>query len=575
MKTAPRPDSDKTTLAYSYVRFSTPEQRKGDSLRRQTEAAKAWCDAHGAKLDESTTLHDLGTSAFRGDHCKNPDRNALAGFLKLVEDGRVPRGSYLVIESLDRLSREHIRPALSLLLSLIDAGVRIVQLKPVEVIYDEAVEPMQLMMALMELSRGNSESMVKSQRVGAAWDARRTHARAGRKLLTARLPAWVAVETVREDSFTLAIIPERAKIIRRIFELAIAGLGAVRIVRQLQKDKVPAFGSSGKWNRIYVRLILGDRRVLGEFQPRSNGKPDGAAVEDYFPRVVSDTDFERAAGAAAGRVFLGRGVTRQGKLADPFAGLVRDARDGASYIATAMGAKGKNYRCLKNSNAIEGRGQSGRTFSLQAFEGAVLSCLREIDPHEILNGDHGVDESLALAGQLAGVEARIAELEAELANGDVAALARVLRGLEARKRELAEALAEARQKAAHPLSESWGEAQSLIEVLNSAPDPEDARLRLRSALRRMVDVIYLLVVPRGSVRLAAVQIWFAGGKKHRDYLIVNKAAAYKRKGGWWARSLDPSLATDIDLRDPASVQDLATTLERIDLDLLTAATTVQ
>jgi DNA invertase Pin-like site-specific DNA recombinase len=567
MKTAPRPDSDKTALAYSYVRFSTPEQRKGDSLRRQTEAAKAWCDAHGAKLDESTTLHDLGTLAFRGDHCKNPDRNALAGFLKLVENGRVPRGSYLVIESLDRLSREHIRPALSLLLSLIDAGVRIVQLKPVEMLYDEAVEPMQLMMALMELSHGNSESAMKSQRVGAAWDARRTHARDGRKLLTGRLPAWVTIEAIHADSFTLAIVPDHAKIIRRIFDLAIAGLGPVRIVRQFQREKVPAFGSSGKWNRIYVRSILVDRRVLGEFQPRSDGKPDGDVIKDYFPKVVSEEDFERAAGMAATRYFPEHGPTRQGKHADPFAGLVRDARDGASYTVTAMGAKGKSYRCLKNYNATEGRGQSGNTFPLRTFEDAVLSCLREIDPHEILNGDHGPDESLALAGQLASVEARIAEVEAELlANGDVAALARVLRGLESRKRELAAALAEARQKAAHPLSESWGEAQSLIELLNSAPDPIDARLRLRSALRRMVDVIYLLVVPRGSIRLAAVQIWFAGGQKHRDYLIVNKAAGYKRKGGWWTRSLPPDLATDLDLRIPTHAAGLAEALEAVDLD---------
>src|SRR5260370_787368 len=34
-----------------------------------------------------------------------------AGFLKLVEPGRVPRGSFLIIENLDRLSREHIQPA--------------------------------------------------------------------------------------------------------------------------------------------------------------------------------------------------------------------------------------------------------------------------------------------------------------------------------------------------------------------------------------------------------------------------------------------------------------------------------
>jgi hypothetical protein len=112
-------------------------------------------------------------------------------------------------------------------------------------VYDEAVGPMQLMMALLELSRGNSESVVKSQRVGAAWDARRTHAREGRKLFTGKLPAWVKVEAIHEDSFTLTLDPGRAKTIRRIFEMTAAGQGPIRIVRQFQKEKGPAFGSSG------------------------------------------------------------------------------------------------------------------------------------------------------------------------------------------------------------------------------------------------------------------------------------------------------------------------------------------
>src|SRR5262249_2777712 len=116
------------TIAYSYVRFSSPKQAEGDSLRRQTEAAAAWAKRNKARLDTSLTTHDLGKSAYTGEHRKNPDRHALAAFLRLVEGGKVPRGSYLIVESLDRLSREHIRPALTLLLNLIDAGVRIIQL---------------------------------------------------------------------------------------------------------------------------------------------------------------------------------------------------------------------------------------------------------------------------------------------------------------------------------------------------------------------------------------------------------------------------------------------------------------
>src|SRR5262245_11384720 len=119
-------DHTDSPLAYSYVRFSSPEQAKGDSLRRQTEAAAEWCKRSKVRLDTTTTFRDLGKSAFLGDHRTNPDRHALARFLKMVEDGKVPRGSYLLIENLDRLSREHVLPALSLLLNLIQDGIRVV-----------------------------------------------------------------------------------------------------------------------------------------------------------------------------------------------------------------------------------------------------------------------------------------------------------------------------------------------------------------------------------------------------------------------------------------------------------------
>src|SRR5579871_875103 len=124
-------------VAYSLLRFSSPEQSTGDSRRRQVEAAKEWAARKGVALDESLWLFDPAVSAFTGTHRSNPDRHALASFLRLVERGMVARGSYLVVENLDRLSREHIQPALLLALNLLQEGIRLVQLKPTEMIFDD------------------------------------------------------------------------------------------------------------------------------------------------------------------------------------------------------------------------------------------------------------------------------------------------------------------------------------------------------------------------------------------------------------------------------------------------------
>jgi len=191
-------------VAYSYVRFSTPEQKRGDSLRRQTEAAARWCERNDVHLDSSLTFRDLGKSAYLGEHRKNSDRHALATFLKMVEDGKIPRGSFLIIESLDRLTREHVRAGLMLLLGLIESGVRIVQLSPSELVYDEKSDEMGLMLAIVELSRGHRESKRKSDLSGPAWRKKKEGAREG-EIVTERLPAWVKIQDGK-----LALIPERA-----------------------------------------------------------------------------------------------------------------------------------------------------------------------------------------------------------------------------------------------------------------------------------------------------------------------------------------------------------------------------
>jgi len=46
-------------LAYSYIRFSTPDQMQGDSERRQLALAQAYCKKKGLELDDRLTLRDL------------------------------------------------------------------------------------------------------------------------------------------------------------------------------------------------------------------------------------------------------------------------------------------------------------------------------------------------------------------------------------------------------------------------------------------------------------------------------------------------------------------------------------
>jgi DNA invertase Pin-like site-specific DNA recombinase len=579
------------STAYSYVRFSTPEQRNGDSLRRQTEAAQAWCDRNNARLDTSTTLHDLGTSAFRGSHRQNPDRNALAAFLKLVEDGKVERGSLLLIESLDRLTREHIRPALTLLLNLIDKGVRVVQLKPVELVYDEDVEPMQLMMALMELSRGNSESRMKSSRVGAAWKEKRDRARRGDcqvatktmgencQFLTRRVPGWIEVRGGKLHS-----IPRHVATIKQIFAWSAQGLGDKQITRKLIADQVPAFLTTvrrkdrngvvtekpGTWNRVYVKILLTDRRVLGELQLYdSDGDPDGEPIKGYFPRVIKQAQWDAARRGTGKR-------PRSVKHCDLFPGLLFEALSGGTMMATTRMDKDKVSRVLVNVASEQARAPC-ISFPLPTFERAILTCLAEVDPESVLAEAKEVDDRAVLEGEIIAIDAELAEAGAFMAQeGFSVAIGNRVRDLETKKGEKLALLAEAQTRAALPLDRSWANTTSLLEVLDTAPDQTEVRIRLRAELRRIIDSIHLVIVPRRRDRLCAVSMHFSGGGR-RDYIILHRPSRSNGKatvpGHWRVSSWRAEPYKEIGLPQPdiASIEDaaeMASTLAIVPPDVL-------
>ena len=87
--------------AYSYQRFSSAAQSAGDSVIRQSSLAAAYAAQHGLHLDDQLTIRDLGISGYRGE---NATQGNLARFLTAVRDGQIAEGSFLLIESLDRLS---------------------------------------------------------------------------------------------------------------------------------------------------------------------------------------------------------------------------------------------------------------------------------------------------------------------------------------------------------------------------------------------------------------------------------------------------------------------------------------
>ncbi|MCY1222425.1 Recombinase [compost metagenome] len=275
---------------------------KGDSKRRQTDLATLYAHRHGLDLD-SSSFQDLGVSAFKGD---NAATGALRQFRNAVEEGLIPRGSFLLVESLDRLTRDHIVAAQSLFMAIIAAGVSVVTIQPgAERLYSvESLKasPTDLIIAIVEMMRAHGESAAKASRLKEAWKAKR--ANLGTRALTNIAPAWLTPRPSR-DGFDL--VEDRAEIVRNIFRDYLAGVGKESIAEALNAAGVKPFGRSPFWRRSYIQKILVNPAVVGTFLPHTEERRDGRTIRTpcepvpgYFPAVVSEEDFQAADAISAG-----------------------------------------------------------------------------------------------------------------------------------------------------------------------------------------------------------------------------------------------------------------------------------
>ncbi len=397
------------TKAYSYIRFSTPDQMKGDSLRRQMELSKLYAEDNGLDFDESLTIKDLGISAYRSSNIK---RGALGLFLKAVESGRVDKGSYLLIESLDRLSRDTVFEAMAQFISIIKNGIVIVTLVDKRAYKLGDINETELMFSLMIMSRAHDESKMKGFRISSAWSNKRKNSHIQK--LTARCPAWLELSP---DRSTFNEINNRVEVVKSIFEMTINGLGKIRIAKRLNENGVPVFGRGKGWHDSYLHKILNNRAVLGEFQAHKleDGKRIACdePVKGYFPVIISETTFHKAQASTLSRRF--RAGPTGTKVSNLFTNICKCAYCGSSMRFQDKGKLPKGGKRLVCSAAIRGYGcKITKGWRYEHFEMAVLANLSELNIDEVLN-DESRNADLKLLKEEIGTTAdRLQECETRL-----------------------------------------------------------------------------------------------------------------------------------------------------------------
>lgn len=486
------------TKAYSYVRFSTPSQAAGASLQRQTEKAAKYALEHGLTLDTELKMTDLGVSAYRG---KNAHTGALGGFLKAVDAGYVQRGSYLLIENMDRLSRADIVTAQGLFLQLVGSGINLVTLTNGEAYSAERFqrEPEAIFLVVLELIRANKESVRKGQLVGDA-KARKKQRLAENGLegkpYTRQTPAWL---TWSDKEGRYELIHERADIVREMFERMDKGDGLTRIARDLNQRGVPTWARSGNqrtadhWRTSYIRKVLTSSAPIGTFTPhttthdevtRARRDEPMAPVENLFPAAVDANTYWRVNRKLSTKAARGRNAKQPPKSI--VSGIIFCATCGHAVTRVAKGdyvylvcsranmrAEGCDYKAVRYDTVDKALRGNARHLIKDAPRGKTTTALeKQIDELQA-NADRVEQWVFDLADLAARNRTPVADRRLGKAERELKAIQKQLRDLRAQRDTMTTASVKDRLKAVE-------------HVLTRSSDVTETNAALRDAIRRIV-----------------------------------------------------------------------------------------
>lgn len=267
---------NRTSISYS--RFSSDQQKLGDSLKRQLETYQSIVKQHSL-IDIGQAFIDEGKSAYKGKHLDAQ----LGAMIQVLVTMNLPQKPVLVIEKWDRLSRLEMN-------ATIDLFRRVVAVADILDASDGALYTSSTMNDItgyitlgLKAHQAHIFSKNISERVRAA--KKRQSLESGDSIIKGRnYPKWLSLI---DNAFVE--VPDRVTTIKKIFELKLKGMGIRSITAYLNDNGYKPWDNKGEvskeWLTGTVRNHLKNIAVTGAFRNKD------VFTADYYPRLVSNSDF--------------------------------------------------------------------------------------------------------------------------------------------------------------------------------------------------------------------------------------------------------------------------------------------
>jgi DNA invertase Pin-like site-specific DNA recombinase len=472
--------------AISYIRWSSGLQDSGSSLARQTAAFNSFCQAHHLTPFHDNFL-DKGKSGFKAEHRKGD----FGKFLAMAEQGAFPPNSVLVVEALDRFSRELPLSVAATFQAITKLGIAIGVCQDNRIYFAEDLADMGSVVSLIvKMCSAHQFSAVLSTRVKSAKAVQRTRGNKTKEgKVSALCPRWLSVVDGEYK------VNDFGEMLLKTIDLSIAGHGANTIKTMLNLE--------GKyWNNLASNFRR--RSLVGDCVGRDGNVLEGA----YLPLITMDK-FRQLQASVDARSFDYK--PKQGDaISNLFTGLIFSP-EGFQYDRTGQKNRNGTRRRILSTRR---KGMAQPTYDY--VENLILENLLTITDEDLYPSqpDEAEANKRILDATIADKEAQISALEAEILDKGSIALSRLIVALEGQ----IEGLKGQREALATKQATQENHLAGLKVVVYD--NTLDARTRAKRHIAAMVARIVMVV--RSKTDIGFVATFKNGLVKHWNMPVVER-----------------------------------------------------
>ena len=377
------------------------------------KSAHKWMAEHsnGEYVLSQEVFIDDGKSASKGKNIEKDAQGRAKGelerFIQCVEQGKIKRGSILLIDEYSRFSRLPTAESLGLFSRVISKNIGLVFTGSHEKrAIDNALlakEPHLLYFIIGEMIRSYTETAERSRKIISAKATKKAFMMAGNVVAHNNVPKYFTYVPFSKTHGKY-VHNENTAIVKELAQNILSGKSLYSIADALNARQVKTFRRGYQWSGNSIRAILKNRTLIGEYLGNKH----------FVPPIISEDEFNKVQNILRQNIFS-RG--KRGEVVNIFRGVCFCADCGKSMSVSTQklnyhtGVKHKApYRYLRCS--VMGKHvacKNRKTIRLPVIELEFFYNFLFKSPYDMLN-DNTTGETKELNAEIAAKQAQLNKL---------------------------------------------------------------------------------------------------------------------------------------------------------------------